>query len=390
MKQITSTLLIVLIGSVIIFAQVPHAFKYQTVVRDDSGNIITNQPVSFRIGILQDSVNGTQVYSETHNVTTNEVGHASLEIGTGTIESGVFGDIGWGTSLQFLKLELDETGNANYQLMGTSQLLAVPYALQAENVTNDKDGQIFSVSGDTLFITNGNYVILPGVSPTIPFKVCGDVLTDIDWNAYNTVQIVTQCWMKENLKTTTYNNGTPILYVTNGTHWANLSSGAYSWKSNDITFKDKYGALYNWYAVDDPNGLCPEGWHVPSDSDWTTLTDYIGGTGPPHGNELKSCRQVNSPLAGNCNTTEHPRWDEDTQNGNYGTDDYGFSGLPGGTRSHLNGVFSLYGERGYWWTSTTTSVGTTVWTRALIYEYSIVSLSNSHKNNGSSVRCLQD
>ena len=158
---------------------------------------------------------------------------------------------------------------------------------------------------------------------------CGDVLVDIDGNTYNTVQIGDQCWMKENLKTTTYRNGTAIPNVTDANAWSNVHYGAYVWYDNDITWKDKYGALYNWFTTVDANGLCPTGWHVPTNDEWTALTDYIGGTGSPHGNELKSCRQMNSPLGGECNTNEHPRWN--ASHIHYGTDDYGFSGLPGGT-----------------------------------------------------------
>ncbi len=147
--------------------------------------------------------------------------------------------------------------------------------------------------------------------------------------------------MKENLKTTTYNNGISIPNVTDANAWYNLTSGAYVWYDNDISWKDKYGALYNWYATIDSNGLCPSGWRVPTNDEWTALTDFIGGTGA-HGNELKSCRQVNSPSGGSCNTSEHPRWEDDTSSGNYGTDDYGFSGLPGGGR-YGSGYFGNIG-----------------------------------------------
>jgi len=104
-------------------------------------------------------------------------------------------------------------------------------------------------------------------------------ITDIEGNTYNTVQIGEQCWMKENLKTTTYNNGTPITNVPDQNEWFNLTSEAYAWYDNDITWKDSYGALYNWYTTNDPNSLCPQGWHVPTHDEWTALTDYLGGTG---------------------------------------------------------------------------------------------------------------
>jgi len=212
-------------------------------------------------------------------------------------------------------------------------------------------------------------------------------ITDIDGNIYNTVQIGNQCWMKSNLKTTTYQNGTVIPNVTDINTWKNLTTGAYVWYNNDTSWKDPYGALYNAYTTVDTNGLCPSGWHVPTDDEWTALTDFIGGIAEPHGNELKSCRQVNSPLGGDCNTTEHPRWEErDTF---YGTDDYGFSGLPGGHR-HDHGNFYKLGTYSFWWSSTEYS-STNMLYRALFYANGLVSVQGSPiKQNGFSVRCLKD
>ncbi|MCD4698648.1 MAG: hypothetical protein K8S16_20655 [Bacteroidales bacterium] len=211
-------------------------------------------------------------------------------------------------------------------------------------------------------------------------------ITDIDGNSYNTVLIGSQCWMKENLKTTTYRNGTTIPNVTDPDEWDALTSGAYVWFDNDISWKDKYGALYNWYTTVDSSGLCPDGWHVPTEDEWDALTDYFGGMGPPHGNELKSCRQVDSSLGGECNTSEHPRWNSNSSN--YGTDNYGFSGLPGGYR-YTYGPFYPIGHYGYWWTSTENSSNTAEG-RILQYSESLVSSLYGSKPLGSSVRCLRD
>ncbi|MFO8129152.1 MAG: FISUMP domain-containing protein [Bacteroidales bacterium] len=233
-----------------------------------------------------------------------------------------------------------------------------------------------SPTGDQIYYFHYTGDPCPG-APTV---------TDIDGNVYNTVQIGNQCWMKENLKTTTYRNGTAIPNVTDANAWSNLTTGAYVWYDNDISCKDKYGALYNWFTTVDSNGLCPTGWHVPTHDEWTALTDYIGGTSSPHGNELKSCRQVNSPLGGGCNTSEHPRWNEN--NYDWGTDDYGFSGLPGGTRSHL-GAFNFVGGTGYWWSSTVTS-SNYAWNRFLYYGNGLVLVGSFSKRHGFSVRCLRD
>jgi uncharacterized protein (TIGR02145 family) len=192
--------------------------------------------------------------------------------------------------------------------------------------------------------------------------------------------------MTENLEVTHYRNGDPIPNVTNDDDWSDLTTGAYVWYDNDISWKDSYGALYNWYAVDDARGLAPAGWHVPTVDEWTVLTDYIGGIDSPHGNELKSCRQVDSPLGGECNTNEHPRWSQD--NDNWGTDDYGFSGLPGGYR-HSYGTFYTIGNNGYWWSSTDDS-SEYAWSRRLDYNGGNVTPATYTKVNGSSVRCIKD
>jgi uncharacterized protein (TIGR02145 family) len=105
-------------------------------------------------------------------------------------------------------------------------------------------------------------------------------VSDIEGNVYKTVQIGTQTWMAENLKTTRYNNGSPLLFGTGGpagyTGWFNIGDGAYCWYDNVPSSKDTHGAIYNWFAVDYSN-LCPAGWHVPTDSEWTTLKDFLGG-----------------------------------------------------------------------------------------------------------------
>ena len=192
--------------------------------------------------------------------------------------------------------------------------------------------------------------------------------------------------MAENLKTTTYNNGVSLPIVTDKNDWSNLTTGAYVWYGNDISWKGSYGALYNWYTTNDANGLCPTGWHVPAINEWTILTNFIGGASLPHGNELKSCRQVNSPLGGGCNTSEHPRWNG--HNTHYGTDDYGFSGLPGGYR-YIDGIFHFKGGDGLWWSSTVDS-SDDAFDFDLDFDYGSVGGGSYPKRAGFSVRCLRD
>ncbi len=235
--------------------------------------------------------------------------------------------------------------------------------------------------------TNTDYVfmILKGI------RCQGEnTVTDIDGNIYNNVQIGSQCWMKESLRTTTYQNGTSIPNVTDYTIWASLTTSAYSWYQNDPSWKEVYGALYNWYAAIDENNICPSGWHIPTNDEWNVLTDFIGGTIAPYGNELKSCRQQNSPLGGECNTNTDPRWD--MNNAIWGTDDYGFSGLPAGGRSPDGGQFGFMGLAVGWWSSTEVISGGNTNAYLLGVRYDIGNVINDAINpqGGYSVRCLRD
>jgi uncharacterized protein (TIGR02145 family) len=211
--------------------------------------------------------------------------------------------------------------------------------------------------------TAGSINPCPG-SPTV---------TDVDGNVYNTELIGSQCWMKENLRTTRYRNGAEIL---NG----------HFWYDDDISWKYIYGGLYTWYTATDPYGLCPEGWHVPSDAEWTILTNHITGGNVTGGRQLKSCRQVNTPLGGNCETSIHPRWDASTS---YGTDEYGFSALPAGITSQPYDSFIQMGICAVFWSSTEYS-STTSYTRRLCNTFNEVDIDDHNKGGGYSVRCIKD
>jgi uncharacterized protein (TIGR02145 family) len=192
---------------------------------------------------------------------------------------------------------------------------------------------------------------------------------DADGNGYTIVVIGKQEWFAENLKTTKYSDGTPIFNVTSNYEWNTITTGAYAWyDNNEATYKNAYGALYNRYAVNTGN-LCPIGWRVPSDLDWTTLINYAGG----ESGKLKSTRTA--PDA-------HPRWESP----NIGaTDEYGFSALPGGSRDSTFGFVGFYG---YWWSSTERDA-TSAWFRLMGYHDQDVIHFYSTRG-GFSVRCLRD
>ncbi|GAB4300698.1 MAG: hypothetical protein Kow0068_23870 [Marinilabiliales bacterium] len=153
MKKITFVLAIILIVSVS-FAQTPNAFKYQTVVRDGSGQVLSNQLTGFRISILQTSSTGTVVYSEEHSVTTNQFGLVNLEIGNGSVLSGNFSNIDWQNDIYFVKTEVDINDGNGYQDMGTSQLLSVPYAMNAKTAENVFSGDYFDLTNTPTIPTN--------------------------------------------------------------------------------------------------------------------------------------------------------------------------------------------------------------------------------------------
>jgi uncharacterized protein (TIGR02145 family) len=202
---------------------------------------------------------------------------------------------------------------------------------------------------------------------------------DADGNFYATVVIGDQEWMAENLKTTKYNDGTAIPNVIDGGVWKTLTTGAYAWYANDeATYKNAYGALYNWYAVN-TGKLCPTGWHVPTDAEWGTLIDYAGGA-TVAGGKLKSTRTAPDDA--------HPRWDSPNTGA---TDAYGFSALPGGYRYSESGPsFFLVGTVGYWWTSTDESE-VFAWSRTIGNSGEHVGHHVDYeKMYGLSVRCLRD
>jgi len=193
-------------------------------------------------------------------------------------------------------------------------------------------------------------------------------LTDIDNNQYYLIKMGTQLWMAENLKTTTYNDGTPITLVTDNTTWNNLTTEAYSWYNNDqASNKDIYGAMYNWYAVE-TGKICPSGWHVPSDSEWTLLTDFVFNEFiNAEGEALKSTNY----------------WSYGP-----GKDNYGFTALPGGMRSP-SFDFANQTSSGFWWTSTEYNVDEGM-KRSMTAGWDNVSRNPAEKVFGFSVRCIKD
>ena len=249
-------------------------------------------------------------------------------------------------------------------------------------INNDNWSEFSSVSSNTTEYTDNtineddtfNYRVYAYVGENCSDysnEISYGTVTDIDGNVYQTILIGDQEWMMENLKVTHYRNGEPISNLTNNNDWTNTTSGAYCYYNNDPDNADTYGALYNWYAVDDSRNIAPTGWHVPTDDDWQELIDYLGGSGVA-GGKMKETGTThwNIPNTG-------------------ATNESGFTALPGGDRYGSSGYFNNIGYDAYFWSSTENS-SNNAWLRELNYNNSGVYHYYNNKKYGFSVRCLRD
>ena len=435
-------------------AQAPQKINFQSILRNINGEVVANKSVSLKISILSGSISGSSVYGETHNKTTDASGLISLQIGNGTVLNGVFVNINWGSSAHFIQLEADFSGGSNYVVLGTQELMSVPYALYASKtdttVLNLTSRLATKLSGtDTVSLSNRINAKAPLANPVFTGTVTGVTKTmvglgnvdnssdlnkpvstatqtaldlklnrsdfpsgtntgnilywngtswvnlapgqngqalilvngipswstlskpviDIDLNIYNTVQIGTQVWMSENLKTTRYRNGGSIPNVTDNATWGNLTTGAWSYYNNADSNNAIYGKLYNWYTTLGDT-LCPTGWGVPTDAEWTTLTNFLGGESVA-GGKMKTIGNAywNDPNTGADNTS-------------------GFSVLPGGYRNSLGSFFNIRDLAFFW--SATEIDNDYAWNRTLYNNFGTVYRFSNSKSVGASVRCLRD
>ncbi len=493
------TTLTVLILTINLVAQSPEKISYQAVIRDGSDILATNASIGMQISIIQNSINGTAVYIERHFPTTNVNGLVSIEIGTGTIVSGEFTTIDWGSDNYFIKTETDLNGGANYTITGTSQLLSVPYALHAKTAENisgtiDETDPVFSESiargiSDTdtsnwnnetdpeytnsiaasitgIDTTNWNNK-LDGYTETDPefsawdrstginitesqvsdlqnyltTEVDGNVtneiqdlanvlsqgadasnniisnlanpvndqdaatkayvdllkarisemegqlynsgilkLKDYDGNEYATIALGNQIWMAENLKTTHYADGTAI-------------SGVYVYSNNENNAAI-YGRIYTWTAAmngetssnENPSGIqgvCPSGWHLPSDEEWKELEMFLGMSESEANSINLRGTNEGSKLAGNSDLWNNGVLED---NAEFGTS--GFLALPGGYRDTFGSFYSL-GNYAYFWSATKENDGSFKWVRVLRHNYSAVIRVN-YSENSFSVRCVKN
>jgi len=260
-----------------------------------------------------------------------------------------FSQVGIGTATPAASAKLDITS--------TTQGLLPPRMTTAQ-----RDAIVSPATGLVIFNTSTNSLETKNSS--------GWVSLSASFVALPTIVIGTQQWMEKNLEVTTYRNGDPIPYVTDATAWAALTTGAWCYYNNDPLNGAIYGKLYNWYAVNDPRGLAPVGWHIPTDAELTTLSTTLGGDAVAGGKmKVAGTTRWTAPNTGADNSS-------------------GFAGLPGGSRNN-NGPFFTVGDYGYWWSSTENNT-TSAWYRSLFYSDGNFTRYYASKHYGFSVRCLRD
>ncbi len=258
-----------------------------------------------------------------------------------------------------LQCAMKSTGEFTVDLTGLKHNQTIYLKAWATNVIGTGYGQVVIYSHQESGIT---------FNPDLQY----DNLVDIDGNQYRTIQIGSQHWMAENLKTTRYNDGTPIPHIVDNKDWAQLDTPAYSWYlHNEAGYKNTYGALYNWWVVS-TGKLCPLGWHVPDSSEFDMLINQLGGE-VIAGSKLKEVGSNHWLLSNNA------------------TNESGFTALPGGYRAN-SGRFDYNGFIGYLWSVTPDLVYTTRSRFMILYSTVIVCTTeySTTRQAGLSVRCISD
>jgi len=243
--------------------------------------------------------------------------------------------------------------NVNASKLNVSDTLNMlfPYLRKADLIITDLQNQVAQLS--------------------LQLSLPANVIVDIDGNDYDFVKIGNQYWMADNLRVSRYKNGDPITIIESISDWSNLLTGARCWYYNDsITYEYPYGNLYNWYAAKDPRGICPAGWHVPTDTEWTILTNHLGGE-PVAGAKLKSNGQEywNAP-----NTSA--------------TDERDFSALPAGYRDNTSSFLGVRNDALFWSSSYYDS--NDAWSRSPYISSAQMYRYFRSKKFGFSIRCLRD
>ncbi len=460
-------------------AQVPQGINYQAVARNASGLPITEKQITIRIEITNNIAEGELIYSETHSVLTNDIGMFNLVIGKGTpLNNFNFSKIDWGIGgNKWLSIYVDIEGGTNFLLIGSSQLLSVPYAFYSEKTKTNlpplmteqerdaivnpqqgmeiinvntgcinyyyvsnwyescgvcipqptkadagtdqliQTGTVTTLAANTPVKGTGQWSIISGeggninntASPTstftgkaetkyilrwaittscgvsadtvvIWFWSCGVAITDLrDAKIYQTVIIGSQCWMKQNL-----NIGTRI---DGNVDQANNSIIEKYCSNNNEGYCNVYGGLYQWdemmqyLETEGTKGICPTGWHIPSDGEWKQLEMYLGMSQ----SDADKYGYRGTDEAGKLKETGTAHWKSPNTGA---TNSSGFTALPGGYRD-TDASFGKVGSVASFWTSSPTGSGN-AWVHDLYYADSLVGRNGYGRLVGFSVRCVMD
>ena len=387
MKKLYS--LVLLLISITSFGQAPQLIPYQAIARDDAGQALANASINARFTIHDETATGTTVWQEIQTITTSALGLFTAQLGSNIS----LGSVNWASGSKFMQVEIDL--GSGFVDIGTQQMLSVPYALHSRSVNIN-----VSDEGDTLYVGDDNFVIVPGISAAndagdngttgTMLHSCGapnvhnpelnyGSMTDQEGNTYKTIVIGTQEWMAENLNTSIYSNGDTILWDLSVYDWQNTTSGAWIYWNNDITYACPFGRYYNWFTCVDTRGLCPIGWHVPSKYEWSVLINELGGSALA-GDALRSMNSLN-------NATNY--WNSNSLNN---ANLAGFSGLPGGFHYPYNGNFFYdFGDVGYWWSSTSFDFPYQAWSLRLPDNNPAVNVTSDYNSRDAfNVRCVRD
>jgi uncharacterized protein (TIGR02145 family) len=378
--------------SAILFAQAPALIPYQAIARNAAGEPLASSTLNARFTIHDGTATGTNVWQELQTVSTSALGLFTVQLGS----SVPLTSVNWANGSKFMQVEIDM--GSGFVDIGTQQLLSVPYALHAGSVH-----LTVSATGDTLFVGDGSFVIVPGISEAnnnsngggggsggtttgTTLHTCGlanvhnpdltyGSMTDQEGNLYKTIVIGTQEWMAENLNTSIYRDGDAIATGLDNTTWSTATSGAWAYYNNDPSYACPYGKLYNWFACVDARQLCPVGWHVPTDGDWTVLMNYLGDVFVA-GGKIKSTGTIEDGTG---------LWY--SPNG-FATNMSGFSGIPEGRRNS-SGSYNEIGFRAFWWSSSENGISNARF-REVDNVFEGTGSPSTQKQNGFSVRCLRD
>jgi len=327
-------------------------YIYRAYARTNQNLLIFGKEISFTTSSLSIANLTTLVPNKITSSFATIGGNITYDGGSTITESGIVYSTSQNPTINSTKI-INTSGNNNFTSIATGLNPLTTYYVRAYAINNQG-------------VAYGNQVSFTTTARTVN---TGSV-SDIDGNSYGTVTIGTQVWMKENLKTTKYNNGILIPNVTDSAVWNNLTSGAYCWYNNSIVNKPIYGALYNYYAINTEN-ICPVGWHVPSDAEWDVLVTFLGG---------------NSVAAGKLREAGTSHWISPNTGA---TNSSGFTALPSGAR--LSYAFNGLTNSGLWW-STTLVISNNPSYIPPAWNFTLSTNSSykgySIKNDGNAVRCV--